>query len=258
MSTDNQKYANGLQAIGRYLAESCPELILPHIFGKLLGDLHLSYQPDSMRFHPEFMELYNRFVAHNHQNNCGDLGRLWSFILNIKRIIEEGVAGHFAELGVWRGNTAAVLAHFAILHARKAYFFDTYAGFDQRDFVGADANQPAKQFDQTSLDLVREVIGPRSEGCEFVRGYFPESIAPHHRTLEFAAVSLDCDLYEPMKAGLDFFYPRMPRGGLFLLHDYSSLCWPGSTRAVDEFCRATGENLILMPDKSGSAFIRKK
>jgi O-methyltransferase len=61
-----------------------------------------------------------------------------------------------------------------------------------------------------------------------------------------------------MKAGLDFFYPRMPRGGLFLLHDYSSLCWPGAKQAVDEFCRATGENLLLMPDKSGSAFIRKK
>jgi hypothetical protein len=70
-------------------------------------------------------------------------------------------------------------------------------------------------------------------------------------------VSLDCDLYEPMKAGLEFFYPRMTRGGIFLLHDYSSFSWNGAKKAIDEFCGQSGEFIVLMPDKSGSAFLRK-
>jgi hypothetical protein len=57
----------------------------------------------------------------------------------------------------------------------------------------------------------------------------------------YCAVSLDCDLYDPMKSGLDFFYPRLNRGGILFLHDYSSGHWPGSKKAIDEFCNETGE-----------------
>jgi hypothetical protein len=49
----------------------------------------------------------------------------------------------------------------------------------------------------------------------------------------------------------------MPCGALFLLHEYSSLYWAGSKKAIDEFCEENQEYVILMPDKSGSAFIRK-
>ncbi len=66
-----------------------------------------------------------------------------------------------------------------------------------------------------------------------------------------------CDLYKPTKVGLDLFYPRMSRGGIFFIHDYSSQIWNGAKMAVDEFCAMTGEFIVLMPDKSGSAFLRK-
>ena len=182
--------------------------------------------------------------------------RLWSFLLNIKQVISDGVEGNFAELGVWKGNTASILAHFAAASNRRVYLFDTYEGFDKRDLGGIDADKPLV-FSDTSLDIVKDTIGKNSEACEFVKGFFPDSVSDVHEKEKYAVVSLDCDLYEPMKAGLDFFYPRMPKGGLLLLHDYSSLFWEGSKKAIDEFCQETNEYLILMPDKSGSAFIRK-
>jgi hypothetical protein len=223
------------------------------------ANIFVGYQPDSHAYfhkHPEFYTLFQRFKKRNKLNNAGDVARLWSFILNIKQIISEGIEGDFAEVGVWRGNTAAVLAHFASKTDRQVCLFDTYEGFHKKDLQGIDSNQ-SMAFDDTSLKLVIEVIGEDSAVCEFVKGYFPESIADKHRLKSYSAVSLDCDLYEPMKAGLSFFYPLMPRGALFLLHDYSSLSWPGAKKAIDEFCEETEEHLILMPDKSGSAFIRK-
>jgi hypothetical protein len=60
-----------------------------------------------------------------------------------------------------------------------------------------------------------------------------------------------------MKAGLEFFYPRLAPGGLLLLHDYSSGCFPGAKQAVDEFAKTIPENIVLQPDKSGTAIIRK-
>lgn len=220
--------------------------------------VYLAHHPDAQvtfGAHPEFAELFQRFIRENRRNNAGDIPRLWSLILNCKQILAEGIPGDFAELGVWRGNTAAVLAHFAARDGRRVVLFDTFEGFDGRDLSGIDADK-AKSFASTSVDLVRSTVGHDAQ-CDYVKGHFPMSLREEHRARQYAVVSLDCDLYAPMRAGLEFFHPRMPRGGILFLHDYSSQHWNGAKQAIDEFCRATGEHLILMPDKSGSAFLRK-
>ena len=109
----------------------------------------------------------------------------------------------------------------------------------------------------TTLESVKSVIGIEAlDICEFIKGYFPESIPGYLDKEKFAVVSLDCDLYKPIKAGLTWFYPRMQNGAIFLLHDYSSRYWEGAKKAIDEFCSETKQQVILLPDKSGSAFIR--
>ena len=246
---------------GRLLANKLKMLsAVPFYFGRAnLWNVFLAYQPDShatFKSHQEFAYLFTTFTAHNKLNNAGDIARLWSFILNIKQVISEEIGGDFAELGVWRGNTASVLAYFASQSARRVYLFDTFQGFDKRDLSGVDANK-RMAFADTSLTMVKSVIGECSNVCEFEKGFFPDSVSDVHRNKQYAIVSLDCDLYEPMKTGLAFFYPLMPKGGLLLLHDYSSLWWDGAKRAIDEFCTVSQEYVVLMPDKSGSAFIRK-
>ena len=74
---------------------------------------------------------------------------------------------------------------------------------------------------------------------------------------QYAVVHLDCDLYAPIKAGLEFFYDRVSPGGILIVHDYANPCWDGPKRAVDEFMPRIAENLVLIPDKSGTAIIRK-
>lgn len=221
--------------------------------------IFLGYQPDShntFKAHPEFKTLFKQFIRHNKLNNAGDVARLWCLILNIKQVMSDRIDGDFAELGVWRGNTAAVLAHYANKNNRNVYLFDTFEGFDKRDIAGIDANQEIK-FNDTSLGLVKEVIGEDSKICHFIQGFFPDSLEGQTISDKFAVVSLDCDLYEPMREGLDYFYSRMDKGAIFLLHDYSSMSWAGAKKAIDAFCEKHDERIILMPDKSGSAFLRK-
>ncbi len=217
------------------------------------------YLPDSyyvFQAHPEFDVLLKQFVKNNKHNNGGDIARLWSFILNCKQIITEDIKGDFAELGVWRGNTAAILAHYASLTNKKLLLFDTFEGFKKEDLTGIDAKQTIA-FDNTSIEMVKTNIGNNNNACIYIKGFFPDSINENHSSRQYSIVSLDCDLYAPTKAGLNFFYKRMPKGAMFFLHDYSSLFWEGSKLAIDEFCKEKNEYVILMPDKSGSAFIRK-
>ena len=217
----------------------------------------LAYYPDGLRTFGDLTGLYRRWTHGNKPNNNGDASRFIALLLNLRQLENDAIPGHFAELGVFKGNSAALLAHFAAQSSRRLFLFDTFAGFDTRDLVGVDQTQAHRvEFADTSLAAVRRNVG-HPGCCTYLQGYFPDSLTDDARNATFALAHIDCDLYLPMKAALEFFYPRMPRGGMLLLHDYSSGTWEGATRAVDEFVHATGEFLILWPDKSGTAAIRK-
>lgn len=217
----------------------------------------VEYRPefhcDFHRF-DDYASLLKLWLAGNRDHNCGDLARFYALYLNLEQVFKDGVPGDLVELGVYKGNSAAMLAAFARRHNRHVYLFDTFAGFDARDLRGVDIERPV-QFCDTSVESVQKLVG--TEGVTCVQGFFPESTAKITMPNQIAVAHIDCDLYEPMKAGLEEFYPRLSPGGMMLLHDYSSGHWPGATRAVDEFFRELPEKPVLLPDKSGTAVVRK-
>jgi hypothetical protein len=230
---------------------------------KLAGNdyqlLYFAYHPDSyVHFskHQEFLDLAKKFRLGNKKNNSGDYSRLWTFILNCKQLADDQVPGDFAELGVWRGNTAAVLAHFSNIQNRRLFLFDTFTGFKREDLTGIDSHRQPNIFSDTSLDYVKKAFSD-VKNISYYKGRFPETVDNFVAERTFALVSLDCDLYAPMSSALEFFYTRLAFGGIILIHDYSSEFWPGVKAAVDSFCSRTNEYVILVPDKSGSAIIRK-
>jgi O-methyltransferase len=102
---------------------------------------------------------------------------------------------------------------------------------------------------------VRDLVGDKD--VRFVQGRFPQSIPPDLYASQFCVAHIDCDLYEPAKAGLEFFYPRLSPGGLLIVHDYANPHWDGIKRAMDEYCREIPERPLVFGDKSGTVMIRK-
>jgi predicted O-methyltransferase YrrM len=229
-------------------------------FGSLLNAFRIpvviDHRPDSFYefgFFPRFRKLYGGWIKGNRQNNGGDLTRLFFLILNARQIFEDGVPGDIVELGVYKGNSAAVFADFARHYDRRLFLFDTFAGFDNRD-IETSSKRVSRAFQDTSLEGVRALVG--DENVTYVQGFFPESCERTTMPDTVAIAHIDCDLHDPMKAALERFYPSMAPGGLIILHDYSSGYWPGATKAVDEFFADKPERPILMPDKSGTAIVR--
>lgn len=221
---------------------------------------YLSYFPDSIRQYkalPGFRAALLDWCTGNARNNAGDVPRLVFLLQNARQVMAENVAGHFAELGVHKGHSAKLLAEVLAQHGaeRHIYLFDTFEGFDVRDLRGVDATVP-RLFGDTSLETVREMVG-HPELCKFYPGYFPKSAESIPTQAAFAFVHLDCDLYQPMAAALAFFYPRLSKGAVLMIHDYSSGHWPGVADAVSEFLEDKPERVVLMPDKSGTAVLRK-
>jgi hypothetical protein len=195
---------------------------------------------DMLRFSPE--------------GHSGDSARFWFFCLVLDQLMKEGMQGDIAEVGVYQGRTAALLATIAQRLGRTAYLFDTFEGFSDADIKGMDAAR-LNTFTDTSLEAVRAYVG--EEATRYVKGYFPESASQIPHDLSFCLVHIDCDLYSPIRSSLEYFYPRMVPGGFIVVHDYSGLGWPGAERAIDEFFSDKPESTIPLPDVGGSMVIRK-
>lgn len=178
----------------------------------------------------------------------------WSTIECISReIYLNKIEGAVAEAGVYKGGTACYIN--AFFPDRKLYLFDTFSGFDVQDQNSDDKNNLYNMkidYSRTSVEEVMEkMLYPQN--CIIKAGWFPESAEGVND--QFCFVRLDMDLYNPIKAGLDFFYPKMVKGGYICVHDCRSSNFDGARKAVIDFCKEYGLNYMCMPDSLGTAVI---
>ena len=188
--------------------------------------------------------------------NYPDKVRLYNFWLQIYRLDKDKVGGDFAELGVYKGESSRLLHLMA--PERELHLFDTFEGFTNADLTpetGKAATYSDKHFADTSVNKVLKKISGNAEKIKIHAGYFPQS-AEGIDDVAFALVSLDADLYNPTKAGLEYFYPRLSPGGVIFIHDYNYK-WEGLMKAVDEFAKNIPENLVLSPDLDSTIIIVK-
>ena len=181
--------------------------------------------------------------------------RFYNLWLQLERLRRDGIEGSFAELGVYKGETARLMHLCA--PEKTLHLFDTFEGFpatDLKDESGKAAAYTTLHFADTGLEKVKRYLGEHPE-IVYHQGYFPES-AKCMENEKFALVSLDVDLHKPTKAGLEFFYPRLSPGGVILIHDYNA-DWPELMKAVDTFCTTIPESLVPVPDADSTVMIVK-
>ena len=174
-----------------------------------------------------------------------------------EQIREENIPGDAAELGVFRGDFAALIN--AAFPDRTIHLFDTFEGFPAEDVEVEQAQglsrAKAGDFSETAADMVEQRL-PYPERAVFHKGYFPATFDGCEEKI-FAFVSVDADLYAPTAAALPRFFDRLPPGGVLLIHDVNSTQFSGAGKAVREFCAERG--LLPMPvcDLHGSVVLRR-
>lgn len=184
-----------------------------------------------------------------------DKVRFYNLWFQIERLKKNKVKGDFVELGVHQGETAKVI-HFMDKN-RKFYLFDTFEGFSEKDLKHETQNDPkfaTDMFADTSIDKVKKYMNG-NENLIFKPGFFPETAKGLEKNT-FSFVNIDADLYAPTIEALKFFYPRMSKGGVIIIHDYNHN-WDGIPKAIDAFLETIPEALFELSDWQGSAMIIK-
>lgn len=184
-----------------------------------------------------------------------DKVRFYNFWFQIERLKNENIAGAFAELGVYKGETAKMIHEMD--KTRTIHLFDTFEGFSEKDLkaeTSTDKKYSTVNFSDTSLEAVKNLF-KENDSFFFYKGYFPET-TQDVKEEKFAFVHLDADLYQPTSSALNYFYPKLSLGGVLIIHDYNHT-WGGIKKAVDEFVLTIPESLIAISDWQGSVMIVK-
>ncbi len=175
------------------------------------------------------------------------LDRMRAHILFSKVVQTKELGGNMAELGVFRGGSAKLMAladkdSYDGVNQRTLYMFDTFTGIPEEAVTEGVDTHKAGDFSDTEIAAVKERFAEsKIENYVLVEGMFPDSTEGEDadekqlEALEFSIVHIDGDVYETTKSGLEWFYPRMLTGGIIVIDDYGLESTPGVKEAVDEF-----------------------
>ena len=181
--------------------------------------------------------------------------------------VPEEVRGAVAECGCARGLSFLQLClTFSRTHpdwkGEAFHIFDSFEGLSEPtaedlQFEGRPESASVIAGDMAPgryacpMEVVSENIHRLFPQVQLHRGWIGASLADQpERTYRF--VHVDVDLYQPTLDSLEYFTPRLARGGIIVTDDYS---WPGARRAFEEFATRCGLDL-LTTDTAQAYFIK--
>jgi hypothetical protein len=151
----------------------------------------------------------------------------------------EKIEGDTAEVGVYRGGSARLICE--AKGNRALHLFDTFEGMPEKgNSIRAWARTLPKGELAASLEEVQHTLRKFSN-VNFYRGLFPSTVDPV-KDRKFSFAHFDVDFYESTCECLNFFYPRMSKGGIIISHDYFE--FQGVRKAFDEFFKSKPEPVI--------------
>lgn len=165
-------------------------------------------------------------------------------VLNVNGSIVEGGVLHGGGTLAW-AKLSSILE--PINHTRKVIGFDTFSGFpsvsdiDLRGgtsshfHVGGLTGSPKEDVENAielydlnrPLKHIPKIELIEGDACVTAKQYLADN--PH---LVVSVLYLDVDLYEPTKALIDAFIPRMPKGSIIAFDELNAKMFPGETVAV--------------------------
>lgn len=141
------------------------------------------------------------------------------------------LSGEVAEIGVYKGGSAKLLAKMFESTGKILALFDTFFGMPPVD-PDKDIFQEGA-FGDTSLEKVKAYLSD-CKNVNLYQGLFPDT-ATSIKDKTFCFVHVDVDIYKSVMDCCNFFYSRMTKGGVIIFDDYGYLKCPGAKMAVDEF-----------------------
>lgn len=143
-----------------------------------------------------------------------------------------GLGGYMASFGVYMGGSLEVLAKYN--PTIDVFGIDSFAGLPKEN-EKIDFHYEGQFADGVNFNNIAGYFKMLYNNVRLVRGFSPDVFKYFDNNVRFSFVEIDVDLYQSVMDGLDFFMPRMLKGGIIIIDDYKVLSTPGSEKAVNDF-----------------------
>jgi O-methyltransferase len=167
----------------------------------------------------------------------------------------QGLDGLRAECGVFSGMSALVMCR-AARSANPGYdgldlhLLDSFEGLSAstgEDRVATRESSTVASAGSLSADIriARQTLR-EFPGVAFHKGWIP-GVFGELPDARWSFAHFDVDLYEPTRASLEYFWPRLVRGGVVICDDYGAPLFPGAHRAWDEYFGERKLPYVVLP-----------
>lgn len=163
------------------------------------------------------------------------IARFISFLECYKMTL--GLAGHMAEVGVFRGAVSMYLTKLSMLYEQNSitqvHGFDWFRPPEGNEEPGSPAGyyEPYERLQKlvNIQGLQSYLFLHKMNVVEDLKGFFE---AEGNKHLQFKLVFLDAGSYEIVSTCIREFWPRLCNGGVMIFDQYNHEVAPGETRAV--------------------------
>ena len=180
---------------------------------------------------------------------------------NIFQAIKAGqfLEGDYVEIGTFKGDSASAALNYMKKSGinKKAYFIDTYEGFNYDEAFNSNDTYWKSGHTDTSLERVSKRLEKYSN-AKLVKGNIIKDELPEE-IKQICVVNIDVDLYEAVKAALYKVKDKVVTNGIIIAEDYGHTpTLIGGQKAVQEFIEDNKNDFIPLYLNSGQMFLIKK
>ncbi len=167
--------------------------------------------------------------------------------------------GDYVEIGTFKGDSASAALNYMKKTGinKRAYFIDTYEGFNYEQAFKSNDTFWKKGHTNTSYDNVKERLS-KYDNANVVKGNIISDELPAEIE-KICVANIDVDLYEAVKAALYKVKDKVVKNGIIIAEDYGHTpTLIGGQKAVDEFIEENKNDFIPLYMNSGQMFLIKK
>ena len=190
------------------------------------------------------LENFPKYVRRQHLKRFLAMYEVFKLALPVK--------GSVVDCGVFRGFSLMSWAKLSAMLepenlTRRIYGFDSFEGFpsvSERDrnrtavpTRGGLAGSSYEELQALIAEFDKDRFLGHVDKVHLVKGDVCETIprfVAEHQHLVVSLLYIDLDLFEPTRAALTHFVPRMPKGAVLAFDELDNPQWPGETLALLE------------------------
>lgn len=156
---------------------------------------------------------------------------------------------NFVECGVGDGMTAFFalkeISRNPTLTQFKMHLYDSWDSMKKEDLINNEIANVGRYYNLNVERTKNNLINFKNETIYHV-GYIPDSFSDSSPE-KIAYLHIDLNATKPTIGSLNFFFPRLIRGGIIIFDDYGNTGYPDTKKQIDEFFKNKPGVLLKSP-----------